>query len=106
MLEHAVRAVPEVAHVVAVLAVPFRPVGREAADLVAGGVPGLGDHLDRGQDRVLADQGQERAVQGRVAALPGQRGGQVEAEAVDVHLGHPVSQRVHDQAERGRVGRR
>ena len=29
--------------------------------------------------------------------------GQVEAEAVDVHLGHPVAQRVHDQLQRVRV---
>ncbi len=31
--------------------------------------------------------------------LPGQGGGEVEAEAVDVHLGDPVAQRVHDQLE-------
>ena len=32
--------------------------------------------------------------------LAGQRGGQVEPEAVDVHLGDPVAQRVHDQPQR------
>ncbi|WDT82281.1 MAG: hypothetical protein MPW14_11455 [Candidatus Manganitrophus sp.] len=29
--------------------------------------------------------------------LARQRGGEIEAEAVDVHLGHPVAQAVHDQ---------
>ena len=29
--------------------------------------------------------------------LAGQRTGQIEAEAIDVHLGHPVAQRVHHQ---------
>ena len=35
-------------------------------------------------------------------SLPGQRRQQVEAEAVDVHLGDPVPQRVEDQPERHR----
>ena len=35
--------------------------------------------------------------------LAGQGGGQVEAEAIDVHLGHPVAQRVHDQLQHLRV---
>ena len=35
----------------------------------------------------------------------GQRRRQVEAEAVDVHLGDPVAQRVEDQPQRRRVGR-
>ena len=42
-------ALPEPAHDVAILVVPFRPAGREAADLIAAGsaVPRLGDQLDR-----------------------------------------------------------
>ena len=35
--------------------------------------------------------------------LAGQRRRQVEAEAVDVHLQHPVAQAVHDQLDRARV---
>ena len=38
-----------------------------------------------------------------LAALAGEGGGQVETEAVDVHLGHPVPQRVEDQAQRSRM---
>ena len=94
-------AAPEVAHGVAVLAVPFRPQGGEAADLVAAlaDVPGLGDQLDLGDDRVLVDQVEERREPVDLVELPGQGGGQVEPEPVDVHLGDPVAQRVHDQAQ-------
>jgi hypothetical protein len=35
--------------------------------------------------------------------LAGQGGRQVEPEAVDVHLGDPVAQRVHDQLQHVRV---
>ena len=35
--------------------------------------------------------------------LAGQRAGQVEAEAVDVHLRHPVAQAVHDELQHARV---
>ena len=99
---------PEVAHGVAVLAVPLRPHGREVADLVAAlaEVPGLGDQLDLADDGVLLDQVEEGRQPVDLVELAGQRGGQVEAEAVDVHLGHPVAERVHDQLERCAGGRR
>ena len=95
-------AAPEVAHGVAVLAVPLRPQRREAADLVAAlaDVPRLGDQLDLADDRVLVDQVEERGQPVDLVELPGQRGGQVEPEPVDVHLGDPVPQRVHDQPQR------
>ncbi len=98
-------AAPEVAHRVAVLAVPLGPLGREVADLVAAGadVPGLRDQLDLADHRVLLHQLEERRQLVDVVELPGQRGGQVEPEAVDVHLGDPVAQRVHDQLQRVRV---
>ena len=35
--------------------------------------------------------------------LAGQRAGQIEAEAVDVHLGDPVAQAVHDELQDARV---
>ena len=34
-----------------------------------------------------------------VVKLTGECGGQVEAEPVDVHFGHPVPQRIHDQLQ-------
>ena len=99
-------APPEVADRVAVAAVPLRPLGREVADLVAAlaHVPGLGDELDLADDRVLLDQVEERRQAVDLVELAGQRGRQVEAEAVDVHLGDPVAQAVHDQLQRVRVG--
>ena len=93
------------AHGVAVLAVPLRPERREVAHLVAArpDVPGLGDQLDLADHRVLVHEVEERRQPVDVVELAGQRGGQVEAEAVDVHLGDPVAQRVHDQLQRVRV---
>ncbi len=95
-------AAPEVADRVAVLAVPLGPPGREVAHLVAAGpdVPRLGDELDLRDHRVLLDEVEEGGQPVDVVELAGQRRGEVEAEAVDVHLGHPVPQRVHDQLQR------
>ena len=94
-------AAPEVAHGVAVAPVPLGPVGREVADLVAAlaHVPGFGDELHGADDRVLLDDVEEgrEAVDG--VQLAGQRGRQVEAEAVDVHLLDPVAQAVHDELQ-------
>ncbi len=98
-------AAPEVAHRVPVGAVPLGPLRREAADLVAAGadVPGLGDQLDLADHRVLLHELEEGRQPVHLVELPGQGGGEVEAEAVDVHLGDPVAQRVHDQLQRVRV---
>ncbi|CDK01815.1 hypothetical protein MIC448_90005 [Microbacterium sp. C448] len=92
---------PEVAHRIPVLAVPLRPLRREVADLVAPGpdVPRLGDQLHLRNHRVLLHEFEERRQSVDVVELPRQRGGEVEAESVDVHLEHPVPQRVHDQLQ-------
>jgi hypothetical protein len=99
-------AAPVVAHAVAVLAVPLAPAERKAADLVAvvAQVPGLGDHLHALEHRVLRHRRQERAAVVEAAcAVAGDRRRQVEAEAVDVHLLHPVAQAVHHQPQHRRV---
>ena len=98
-------ALPEAADAVAVLAVPLGPEHREVADLVAARaeVPRLGDQLDLREDRVLVDDVEERAQPVDLVQLAGQRAGQVEAEAVDVHLGDPVAQAVHDELQHARV---
>ena len=98
-------ATPEVADGVAVLAVPLGPQGREVADLVAAvaDVPGLGDQLDLADHRVLLDEVEERRQLVDLVELAGQRRREVEPETVDVHLGHPVAQRVHDQLQHVRV---
>ncbi len=38
-----------------------------------------------------------------VVKLAGKGGGKIEAEAIDVHLGHPVAERVHDHLEDGGI---
>ena len=94
-------AAPEVAHGVAELVVPLDPRRRELADPVAvhRGVPRLGDELDVAQHRVLADRGEQVAAHVDDLVGAGQRAHQVEAEAVDVHLGDPVAQRVEDHPQ-------
>src|SRR5690606_33334844 len=91
-------APPEVADSVAVFPVPLGPQGREVTDLVAAGahVPRFGNELDLGDDRVLLDNVEECAEPVHVVELPGEGGGEVKAETVDVHVEHPVAQRVHD----------
>ena len=86
-------AAPVVAHGVAVLAVPLRPQAREVAHLVAAlaDVPRFGDQLDLADHRVLLDEVEERRQPVDVVQFAGQRGGQIEAEAVDVHLDAPSS---------------
>ncbi len=98
-------AAPEVAHGVAVLAVPLRPLRREVADLVAArpDVPRLGDQLHLADDRILLHEFEERRQPVDVVELARQGRREVEAEPVDVHLGDPVPQRVHDQLQRVRM---
>ena len=49
------------------------------------------------------DDVEERPQLVDLEQLAGQRAGQVEAEAVDVHLGDPVAQAVHDELQDARV---
>src|SRR3954447_13817620 len=85
LAEQAAFAAPVAPHGLAVDVVPFRPAGREAADLVAAepDVPWLRNELHIRQHRVLADRREE----GRVlieSRHPAERRGEIEAEAVDV----------------------
>ena len=100
--DHPGIAADEPADVVAEPAVPLVPQrpGELGPELVGpAGIPGLGDQVDVAQDRVGADGGQERVVGRRERAVgaAGQHGGEVEPEAVDVHLRDPVAQAVEDQ---------
>ena len=91
---------PEAAHVVAEAVVELRPaLAGKLADLVGpGGVPRLGDDLGVTQHRVLADALQDRRVGAEGAGpVASEHGGQVEPEAVDVHLHGPVVEAVDDQ---------
>ena len=101
-----VLAPPEVPHVVAVAAVPLPPLRREPAEIVAvrlPDVPRLGDELGPRHHGILGDQVEERRELVEAAGLAGQGGGQVEPEAVHVHLGQPVAQAVHHHPQRDRA---
>src|SRR5215211_2479522 len=79
-------AAPETARDIAELVVPFAPARRKAADLVAAGteVPGLGNELHLAQDRVLPDGSEETRTVREVEWIAGERGGEIEAEAINV----------------------
>jgi len=98
-------ALPISAHVVAILAIPFRPQDGEVADLVStfAHVPGLGDQLHRGNDRVLMDAVEEAGEPAHVVKLPREGGGEIEAEAIDVHLADPVTEAVHQELKHPRM---
>ena len=99
------RTVPEVPGGVPEPAVPLRPQWREVADLVPArpDVPRFRDQLDGADHRVLLYHFEERRQPVHLVELAGQGGGEVEAEPVDVHLVHPVPQRVHDELQRVRA---
>ena len=98
-------AFPEDAHRVAELVVPFSPSRWESAHLVATrpDIPRLGNKLDARQDRVLPATLQESAAFVEAVRLARQDSRQVEAEAVDMHFGHPVPQAVGHHLEHARV---
>src|SRR5690625_4667758 len=85
-------AAPEVPDSVSVGTVPLGPHRREAPDLVAPGpqVPGFGDQLRLGDQRVLVDQVEECREPVHLVELAGQGGGQGGAEPVHEHGGDPV----------------
>ncbi len=103
--ELAVIAFPEGAYRVAELVVPLRPARREAPDLIATGaaVPGLGDQLGLGQHRVLAAGDEKSVAFVEAFVLATEDGRQIEAEAVHVHLGGPVAQRIGDHLQHAGV---
>ncbi len=88
---------PEVADGIPVAVVPLGPLRPEPAHGVtlARGIPGFGNQLAGGQQRI----GRDRREHGRIriersAARPAQRRGEVEAKAVDTELSRPVAQRI------------
>ena len=92
---------PELAHVVAVFAIPFAPQHRQVADLVTevADVPWLGDELGAREHWILVNDVEEGGARIVAIRLAPQRDSQIEAEPVDVHLLDPVAQAVGDQLE-------
>ena len=71
------------------------------ADLVAAepGVPRLGNQLDRSEHRILGHRIEEARVLIERPLDAGERGREIEAEAVDPHLLDPIAQGVRDHAQ-------
>ena len=103
---HAEVAAPIAADVVAIVAVPLGPPLRgERTDLErAGRVPGLGDDLRVGEHRIFGDQLDHRRIRHQLALpVAAQDRSQVEAEAVDVVVVHPMPQAMEDHLADDRV---
>jgi len=96
-----VLAQPPAPHAVTEAVVPFGPPRREGAELVAVGadVPGLGDEPHPGEQRILRDGAEQRGLRRITVVAARERGGEIEAEAVDAHVGHPVAQAVHHELQ-------
>ena len=79
--------------------------GGKRPDLVAARaqVPGLGDQLHLVEHRILPAGVEEAAALVEAVGLAAQDGGEVEAEAVDVHLGDPVAQAVGHHLQHARM---
>ena len=94
-------AAPEIAHGVAEFVVPLGPARREPADLVAAGaaIPGLGDQLHRGEHRILTAGLQKAALVVEAIRLAREDRAEIEAEAVDMGLVHPIAQAVGDHLD-------
>src|SRR5687768_5484923 len=92
--ERATLPTPVVAYGVAIAPVPFTPTDGKIAHLVAArpDVPRFGDQLDAAQRRILVNDVEERRQPVNVEQLARERRGEVETEAVDVHLLDPVAQ--------------
>ena len=97
-------AQPEVAHAIAVAVVPFVPAVAEVAGLPAphSDIPRLGDLLHACQSRIGDDPPEQGMVRGEgVGGVAAQGGGEIEAEAVDLHVLRPVSERVQHETGGG-----
>ena len=94
-------AAPEPAHRISILPIPLGPQHREIADLIPAlaEIPRLRNQLHLRQHWILMDDVEERAEAIHLEQLASERARQVEPEAVDVHLDHPVPQAVHDELQ-------
>src|ERR1700761_4372534 len=92
--ELSVVALPVASKSIAIFAVPLRPLHREVADLVAAfsHIPWLCDELYIRKGRVLVNDVEEAAQPVHIMQLARKRSRKIEAEAVDMHLCHPVAQ--------------
>src|ERR1700723_408759 len=98
-------ALPIRAHGIAVAIVPLRPTYGEIPDLIAAfsQVPGFRNQFYLREYRVLMDDVEKSAQSIDFMKFAGQRRGEIEPEAIHVHLQNPVAQAVHDQLQHARM---
>ena len=96
---------PETPQRAAILVVPFRPLRGKRTDLIAAkaNVPRFGNELDRGEDGILSYGGEEAAAAIETVGATRQRGGEIEAESIDVADLDPVAQRIHHHLQDARM---
>ena len=98
-------AAPEPARGVAEAVVPFGEFGAEPAKLVSARthVPGLGDQARLGEDRIGVEGLEERRFWIKAVSAAAERGGEIEAEAVETAVDHPPPQRPDRHADHQRA---
>src|SRR5690606_11956380 len=81
------------------------PATREVTQLIATrtDVPGFCDQTCACQYGVLIQRIEESAAPIEAVMLSSKNGGEVEAETVDMHLQHPIPQRIHHQTQYSRI---
>ena len=92
---HAWVSAPEAARGVAEAVVPFGEGGAERSEAIAAGaeVPGFGDEARLAQNRVFGELPEKQRVGVEAVRSATERGGEVEAEAVDPAMNHPAPER-------------
>ena len=97
-------AAPETPDAVAILAVPFGPLHRKVADLIAvvPDIPWLGDEFHLREDRVLMQDVEEPAEPIEVERLAAECCCEIKTKPIDVHLAHPVPQAVGHELQDSR----
>src|SRR5581483_11165130 len=92
--DQAALSAPVASHRAAITVVPLRPLRGKRPDLITAEaeVPRFGHQFYRRQHRVLANRGKKRTVAIEPVRAACQRGGEIEAEAVDMADLDPVAQ--------------
>ena len=98
-------AAPEATHAVTKSIVPFGEARRMVAELIASrtDIPGFGDQLHAGENRILAKRVEEAGTGIEPVRLAAQRRAEIEAKSIDVERVHPVAQRIHHHLQHTRM---
>src|ERR1700709_1377522 len=93
--DQAAFAAPVAPHRAAIAVVPFRPLRRKGADLITAEaeIPRFGNQFYGSKHRILPNGGEERGVTIKTVGAARERGGEIEAEAIDMADFDPVAQR-------------